>query len=91
MNNHVITLVTFVTKTGEAETITSHYLFAQGSYRALYIANWIYRYHYENHTDPIAIFAGVIQESFDSSWTIETKDIYQEYLKSGSSRLRKGH
>ena len=67
MNNHVITLVIFVTKTGEAETITSHYLFAQGSYRALYIANWIYRYHYENHTDPIAIFAGVIQESFDSS------------------------
>merc|ERR1712235_140712 len=50
-----------ISKTGEAETITSHYLFAQGSYRALYIANWIWRYHYENHTDPIAIFAGVIQ------------------------------
>ena len=50
-------------KTGEAETITSHYLFAQGSYRALYIANWIYRYHYENHLDLIAIFAGVVQES----------------------------
>merc|ERR1712211_151767 len=34
-----------VSKTGEAETITSHYLFALGSYRALYILNWIYRYH----------------------------------------------
>ena len=33
-----------VSKTGEAETITSHYLFALGSYRALYILNWIYRY-----------------------------------------------
>jgi len=50
-----------ISKTGEAETITSHYLFAQGSYRALYIANWIYRYHYENHVDAIAIFSGVVQ------------------------------
>merc|ERR1711976_77164 len=50
-----------ISKTGEAETITSHYLFAQGSYRALYIANWIYRYHYENHLDLIAIFSGVVQ------------------------------
>lgn len=50
-----------ISKTGEAESITSHYLFAQGSYRALYIANWIYRYHYENHVDSIAIVAGVVQ------------------------------
>jgi ER lumen protein retaining receptor len=33
-----------VTKTGEAETITSHYLFCLGAYRALYIMNWVYRY-----------------------------------------------
>ena len=32
-----------VSKTGEAESITSHYLFALGSYRGLYILNWIYR------------------------------------------------
>merc|ERR1719369_2334729 len=32
-----------ISKTGEAETITSHYLFALGSYRALYIVNWVYR------------------------------------------------
>ena len=30
-----------VSKTGEAESITSHYLFALGSYRALYIINWV--------------------------------------------------
>lgn len=30
-----------VSKTGEAESITSHYLFALGSYRALYIFNWV--------------------------------------------------
>ena len=36
-----------VTKTGEAESITSHYLFALGMYRALYILNWVYRYYFE--------------------------------------------
>lgn len=50
-----------VSKTGEAESITSHYLFALGSYRALYLFNWIYRYIMETHYDLIAIFAGVIQ------------------------------
>lgn len=30
-------------RTGEAETITTHYLFALGLYRAMYIPNWIYR------------------------------------------------
>merc|ERR1711978_810978 len=47
-----------VSKTGEAETITSHYLFALGSYRGLYILNWIYRYYYEGF---YAIIAGCIQ------------------------------
>jgi len=50
-----------VSKTGEAETITSHYLFALGSYRALYILNWIYRYVYESTYDPIAIVSGCVQ------------------------------
>jgi ER lumen protein retaining receptor len=31
-------------RTGEAETITTHYLAALGLYRGLYIPNWIYRY-----------------------------------------------
>ena len=30
-------------RTGEAETITTHYLAALGAYRGLYILNWIYR------------------------------------------------
>jgi ER lumen protein retaining receptor len=50
-----------ITKTGEAETITSHYLFALGSYRGLYILNWIYRYYSEGFFDPIAVIAGCIQ------------------------------
>jgi ER lumen protein retaining receptor len=50
-----------VSKTGEAESITSHYLFALGSYRALYIVNWVYRYYAENFYDIIAIVAGCVQ------------------------------
>ena len=50
-----------VSKTGEAETITSHYLFALGSYRGLYILNWVYRYYSEGFYDIIAIIAGCIQ------------------------------
>jgi len=50
-----------VSKTGEAETITSHYLFALGIYRALYLLNWIYRYYAEGFYDLIAIVAGIVQ------------------------------
>jgi len=48
-------------RTGEAETITTHYLFALGAYRALYIPNWIYRYFTVKHFDPLSVIAGVIQ------------------------------
>ncbi|KAH3872072.1 ER lumen protein-retaining receptor 2 isoform X1 [Dreissena polymorpha] len=50
-----------VSKTGEAESITSHYLFALGSYRALYLLNWIYRYYFEGFFDLIAVVAGCVQ------------------------------
>lgn len=50
-------------RTGEAETITTHYLFALGIYRALYIPNWMYRYFtdVDHKTDWIAILAGIVQ------------------------------
>ena len=48
-------------RTGEAETITTHYLFALGAYRALYIPNWIYRYLSASEVDPISILAGLVQ------------------------------
>ncbi|CAG7854649.1 ER lumen protein-retaining receptor [Serendipita indica DSM 11827] len=48
-------------RTGEAETITTHYIAALGIYRALYIPNWIYRYWTEGSADPIAIVAGLVQ------------------------------
>ncbi|EMP25554.1 ER lumen protein retaining receptor 1 [Chelonia mydas] len=50
-----------VSKTGEAETITSHYLFALGIYRTLYLFNWIWRYQQEGFFDLIAIVAGLVQ------------------------------
>ncbi|KAJ1655828.1 endoplasmic reticulum retention protein [Dispira simplex] len=50
-----------MTRTGEAETITSHYVFALGAYRALYIANWVYRYYTEGYVDVIAWVAGFVQ------------------------------
>lgn len=48
-------------RTGEAETITTHYLFALGIYRALYIPNWIYRYIAEGYFDLIPVLAGIVQ------------------------------
>jgi hypothetical protein len=42
--------------------IDSYYLITLGSYRALYILNWIVRYFTENHYwDPIAEIFGVVQ------------------------------
>jgi len=50
-----------ISKTGEAETITSHYLFALGLYRALYILNWVYRWYFEGFFDLIAVVSGCVQ------------------------------
>ncbi|GIZ46785.1 hypothetical protein CKM354_000989700 [Cercospora kikuchii] len=63
-------------RTGEAETITTHYLFALGAYRALYIPNWIWRFFTENHYwDPIPVIAGIIQTVLysDFFWIYYTK------------------
>lgn len=50
-----------ITRTSEADTITSHYLFALGLYRGFYILNWIYRYYTEGFHDWIPIISGIIQ------------------------------
>jgi ER lumen protein retaining receptor len=65
-----------VSKTGEAETITSHYLFGLGAYRALYILNWIYRYYAESFIDGIAVVAGIVQ-------TILYADFFYLYITKG--------
>ena len=63
-----------LSKTGEAETITTHYLFFLGAYRALYILNWGYRYVVEDHLDWIAVIAGCVQ-------TVLYCDFFYLYIK----------
>lgn len=83
-----------ISKTGEAETITSHYLFALGAYRALYIVNWIYRYYFEGFYDFIAIVAGCVQTAlycdFFYLYITKGKDEYTFY-RTWSSALRVQH
>lgn len=69
-----------ISKTGEAETITSHYLFALGAYRALYIVNWIYRYYFEGFYDFIAIVAGCVQTALYC-------DFFYLYITKGDIKL----
>lgn len=66
-------------RTGEAETITTHYLFALGIYRALYIPNWVYRYFANERNYPVAIIAGIIQTILysDFFWIYYTKFVAQ--------------
>ena len=64
-------------RTGEAETITTHYIAALGLYRALYIPNWIWRYFTEDTIDPIAIVAGLVQTGLyaDFFWIYWNKSV----------------
>lgn len=56
-------------KTGEAENITSHYLFCLGVYRAMYILNWIYRYFKTGHGPGYLAFVfGVLQTGLYSDF-----------------------
>ena len=67
-----------ISKTGEAETITTHYLFCLGLYRTLYLFNWIWRFYFEGFFDMIAIVAGVVQ-------TILYCDFFYLYVTKGES------
>merc|ERR1719297_224995 len=60
---------------GSVQNITSHYVFALGAYRALYLVNWFYRYFTEdNYYDSIAWVAGTVQ-------TLLYADFFYYYLK----------
>ena len=64
----------------EVENLTGNYIFFMGSYRALYILNWIYRAHtehdYKHHW--VVYFCGVMQ-------TLLYADFFYYYLKAKSS------
>lgn len=59
-----------VQRTGEAETITTHYIFALGAYRALYIPNWIWRGFFDAKAklEPVAVIAGIVQTALYSDF-----------------------
>ncbi|GEQ66871.1 hypothetical protein JCM33374_g534 [Metschnikowia sp. JCM 33374] len=61
-------------KTGSAENITTHYIFALGIYRCLYIPNWLYRYFSEGKFDYVAVLAGILQ-------TLIYSDFFYIYYK----------
>jgi ER lumen protein retaining receptor len=51
-----------LSRTGEADSITTHYLFALGAYRGLYILNWVWRWFTEPaYSDVIAWLCGLVQ------------------------------
>ncbi|KAF8138048.1 ER lumen protein retaining receptor-domain-containing protein [Mycena galopus ATCC 62051] len=66
----VIPQLILLRETTTPTVITSHYFLALGSYRALYIPNWIYRYMVDRVVDPIAVVFGIIQTAFylDFAW-----------------------
>mmetsp|Transcript_14751 Transcript_14751/g.16372 ORF Transcript_14751/g.16372 Transcript_14751/m.16372 type:complete len:248 (+) Transcript_14751:40-783(+) len=58
----IIPQLMLLTKTGSVDTITSHYVFCLGGYRALYILNWIWRFFTEpNYSQWIVWIAGLVQ------------------------------
>ena len=69
-----------LTKTGKAKQLTSHYIFALGLYRTLYIPNWVWRYYAEGRFDKLSIFTGIIQTLIYSDFFYI---YYQKVIKLG--------
>lgn len=64
-----------LSKTGKAKTLTTHYIFALGLYRSLYIPNWIWRFVTEKGKfDKLSVFTGLIQ-------TLIYSDFFYIYYK----------
>ena len=55
-------------QTGQAESLTVHYIFALGLYRAFYILNWIYRYWFEGWFSLVSFLTGIIQTAVYSDF-----------------------
>lgn len=48
-------------RTGRAESLTVHYIFALGVYRAFYLLNWIYRYWADDWLSLVSVITGLVQ------------------------------
>ena len=63
------------THSGTVKNLTSQYMMCLGSYRALYVFNWCFRYYSEKHYwDPISWSAGTVQ-------TLLYIDFFYYYIK----------
>lgn len=63
-------------RTQNIDNLTGNYVFLLGTYRAMYILNWIYRYFHERHFHNwISVVAGIVQ-------TILYIDFFYYYIKS---------
>lgn len=72
-------------RTGEADALSSHYMFAVGGYRALYLVNWIYRYFTEPHySNWIVWIAGLVQTGL----YVDFFYYYFVKIMSGDSKMR---
>ena len=71
--------------TGEADSLSSHYMFAVGGYRALYVCNWIYRFATEPYySNWIAWIAGFVQTALYADFAYH----YVIKILSGESSLK---
>ncbi|ODV93445.1 hypothetical protein PACTADRAFT_77773 [Pachysolen tannophilus NRRL Y-2460] len=73
-----------LTRTGEADMLTTNYIFCLGLYRAFYIPNWFYRYFAEGHFDKLAVFTGLIQTLLYSDFFYI---YYKNVIQARSSKL----
>jgi ER lumen protein retaining receptor len=55
-------------RTGTAENLTVHYIFALGLYRGFYVLNWIYRYWVEDWFSLVSFVTGLIQTAVYSDF-----------------------
>ncbi|SCU93010.1 LADA_0G00848g1_1 [Lachancea dasiensis] len=73
-----------LSRSGKAGTLTTHYIFALGLYRALYIPNWIWRYYTENRFEKLSIFTGLLQTALYSDFFYI---YYKKVIKGGGFEL----
>lgn len=70
-------------KQGEVENLTSHYVFALGAYRGLYLLNWIFRFMTEeDYVQRIVWVAGIAQTALYC-------DFFYHYYQSKKGGLNK--
>lgn len=57
-----------IQRTGKAETMTTHYIFALGIYRVLYLLNWVYKAIFGKGSDWVSVGGGLIQAALYSDF-----------------------